>query len=262
MQKIVQPSEQFEKEYSLKKILLIWAASALPMGFLAYVFTPKIVKLTGWSPIIVYWFAVNFGLIWQFILSLIILKTDGDKLNWNTVVTRLKYQKPVNPKTGKSSYWLLLWTIPFIILSAVIQLGVINLPNVDALLAPLIKNLPQYDLSSLSTSQFKGKWWILVLYLFTAVFNYFLGEEFVYWGILLPKMKNIFGKWDWFFTGILFGFYHLHKPQIILSTALYFGFIFAFPSKIFKSNWMAVIIHGLEGVLGLFIVIKIILGYN
>lgn len=140
-------------------------------------------------------------------------------------------------------------------------MGVLNLPDVDALLAPLIKNLPQCDMSSLSVTEFKGAWWILGIYLFTAVFNYILGEEFVYWGILLPKMKSIFGKWDWFFTGVLFGFYHLHKPQIILSTALYFGFVFAFPSKLFKSNWMAVIIHGMEGILGLVILLGVILGF-
>jgi membrane protease YdiL (CAAX protease family) len=253
---------KLDKPYSLRRVLLIWAASAIPMGIIAYAITPEIVKFTKWSPLIVYWFAVNLGLVWQFILALIVLKMDGNKLNWQTVVTRMKYQRPINPKTGKSSYWLLLWTIPFILLSAVIQMGVINLPNVDALISPLIKNLPQYDMSSLSVTEFKGAWWILGLYLVTVIFNYFLGEEFIYRGILLPKMKGDFGKWDWFFNGILFGFYHLHKPQIILSTALYFGFIFAYPSNLFKSNWMSVIIHGMEGVLGLIMVLGVILGLS
>lgn len=260
MQSNVKDAGEIEISYSLKKILLIWGASALPMGLLAYVITPQVVAITKWSPLIVYWFAVNFGLVWQFILSLIILKIDGNKLTWQTILKRMKYQRPVNPKTGASSYWLLLWTVPFIVLSAVIQMGVLDLPDVDAWVAPLLKNLPQYDMSSLSVAQFKGAWWLLALFLVTAIFNYFLGEEFIYWGILLPKMKGVFGQWDWFFAGILFGFYHLHKPQIILSTALYFGFIFAFPSKLFQSNWMAVIIHGTEGILGLIMVLGAILG--
>ena len=255
-----QHSIRLDNQYSLRKILTIWALSAIPMGVLAFVVTPRVVVITNWSPLIVYWIAVNFGLVWQFILSLIILKFDGDKLNWRTVATRMKYQRPVNPKTGTSSYWLLLWAIPFILLSAAVQLGVLNLPDVDSLMTPIIKSLPQYDMSSLSATEYKGAWWILSIYLVTAFFNYFLGEEFIYWGILLPKMKGVFGKWDWFFTGVLFGFYHLHKPQIILSTALYFGFIFAFPSKLFKSNWMAVIIHGMEGILALIMVLGAILG--
>jgi len=254
-----QHSIRLDNQYSLRKILTIWALSAIPMGVLAFVVTPRVVVITNWSPLIVYWIAVNFGLVWQFILSLIILKFDGDKLNWRTVVTRMKYQRPVNPKTGTSSYWLLLWAIPFILLSAAVQLGVLNLPDVDSLMTPIIKSLPQYDMSSLSATEYKGAWWILVPFIITSVFNYFLGEEFIYWGILLPKMKGFFGKWDWFFTGVLFGFYHLHKPQIILSTALYFGFIFAFPSKLFKSNWMAVIIHGMEGILALIVLLGIIL---
>jgi membrane protease YdiL (CAAX protease family) len=94
------------------------------------------------------------------------------------------------------------------------------------------------------------------------LFNYFLGEEFMYRGILLPKMNGVFGKLDWFANGILFGLYHLHKPQVILSTALLFGFIFAFPSALFKSSWMAFIIHGLEGLLGLAIVLSVILGLS
>lgn len=251
-----------DDQYSLKKILIIWGLSAIPMGVLAFVITPQVVAITNWPPIIVYWIAVIIGLVWQFILSLIILRHEGSELNWQTVVTRLKYQKPVNPKTGRSSYWLLLWTIPFILLSAVIQSGLISLPNVDSLMTPLIQHLPKYDLSSLPTSEYKGAWWILGLFIVTSVFNYFLGEEFIYRGILLPKMNGVFGKWDWFFNGILFGFYHLHKPQVILSTALYFGLVFAFPSKLFQSNWMAVIIHGLEGLLAIIVVLGVILGLS
>ena len=253
---------QQDNQYSLKKILIIWALSAIPMGVLVFVITPRVVAITNWSPLIVYWIAVIIGLLWQFILSLIILKRDGHELNWQTVVTRMKYQRPINPKTGKSSYWLLLWTIPFIILSALIQSDVINMPNVDSWLTPLIQHLPKYDLSSLATAEYKGAWWILVLFVLTSVFNYFFGEEFMYRGILLPKMNGVFGKWDWFFNGILFGLYHLHKPQIILSTALYFGFVFALPSRLLQSSWAAVIIHGLEGLLGLILVLGIILGLS
>ena len=149
--------------------------------------------------------------------------------------------------------------IPFILLSGFLQSGV-GFPDLDTLAVPFIKNLPQYDLSKLATPEYKGAWWILGLFLITFLFNYFLGEEFLYRGILLPKMNGVFGKWDWFANGVLFGFYHLHKPQIIISTALLFGLLFAFPSKRFQSSWMAVIIHGVEGLFGLIIVLGVILG--
>ena len=150
---------------------------------------------------------------------------------------------------------------PFIVLSGLLQSGVlVGFPDLDSVIVPFIKNLPQYNLSELATPEYKGAWWILGLFIITMLFNYFLGEEFLYRGILLPKMNGTFGKWDWLANGVLFGFYHLHKPQIIISTALLFGFLFAFPCKRFQSNWMAVIIHGLEGLLGLVVVLGVILG--
>jgi len=248
-------------QYSLSKILVIWFLSAVPMALLAFVVTPVMIPVLRMPPLIVYWLAVIVGLAWQFILSLLILKHDGHPLNWSTVRVRLGYGKPQNPVTGRSSYWLLLWTIPFILLNALISSGV-GFPDIDRVAEPLFRNLPQYDLAGLATAEYKGAWWLLGLFLVTMVFNYFLGEEFLYRGILLPKMKGVFGRWDWFANGVLFGFYHLHKPQVILSTALLFGFVFAFPSRLFQSNWMAFIIHGLEGLLGVAMVLAVILGLN
>lgn len=251
------------EQYTLKKILIIWALSAMPMAILAFVVTPILIPIIDLPPAIVYWMAVIVGLMWQFVLSILILRNEGHVLNWSTIQKRMRYQRPLNPKTGKPSNWLFLWVIPFIVLSALLQSGVIvGFPDLDGFVAPYIQDLPQYDLSALATPEYKGAWWILGLFLITMVFNYFLGEEFIYRGILLPKMNGVFGKWDWLANGVLFGFYHLHKPQIILSTALLFGFLFAFPSKYFKSNWMAVIIHGLEGLLGLVVVLGVILGIN
>jgi len=257
---VLSSSSQLDEQYSLKKILLIWFLSAAPMAVLAFVITPMLLPILHLPPLIIYWIAVIVGLMWQFILSLIILKTEGYDLNWTTIQNRLKYQKPINPKTGKSSNWLFLWVIPFIVLSALLQSGVTGFPDLDRIVAPLIQGLTQYDMSTLATADYKGAWWILGLFLVTMVFNYFLGEEFIYRGILLPKMNGVFGKWDWLANGVLFGFYHLHKPQIIVSTALLFGFVFAFPSRYFQSSWMAFIVHGLEGLLGLITVLGIILG--
>jgi uncharacterized protein len=248
-----------DEQYSLKKILTIWALSAMPMAILAFVVTPMLIPIIELPPLIIYWIAIIIGLIWQFTLSIMVLKNDGHKLNWATVKERMQFKTPINPKTGKPSKWLFVWVIPFILLSAVLQIGGV-FPDIDKLIAPLIQDFPQNDLSKLATPKYKGAWWILGLYLLTMPFNYLLGEEFLYRGILLPKMNKVFGKWDWFANGVLFGFYHLHKPQIILSTAMLFGFVFAFPSKYFQSTWMAVIIHGLEGLLGLIIVFGIILG--
>lgn len=254
------PTATIDGQYSLQKILLIWALSALPMGILAFWLTPHLTAFTGVPVLIAYWMSINIGLVWQFILGLLVLKRDGISLNWRSVAQRTWFQKPRSPKTGKRSLSLLWWTLPFILLSALLQSGALAIPNIDDLLAPWISDLPQYDLSGLASPEYRGAWWILGIFVFTAVFNYLLGEEFIYRGILLPKMNGVFGKWDWLANGVLFGFYHLHKPQVILSTALYFGLVFALPAKMFRSTWMAVIIHGLEGIMGIVLILGIILG--
>jgi hypothetical protein len=47
---------------------------------------------------------------------------------------------------------------------------------------------------------------------FNLVGNYLYGEEFLFRGLLLPRMHRVFGKWDWLANSVLFGLYHVHKP--------------------------------------------------
>ena len=39
-------------------------------------------------------------------------------------------------------------------------------------------------------------------------------------GVLLPKMRGVFGKWDWVANSVLFGPYHMHVPLRIVHTAI------------------------------------------
>jgi len=78
--------------------------------------------------------------------------------------------------------------------------------NFEAVFAPEIR------------AQWIGNWGFLGLFLRSAVFNTFLGEEFIFRGVLMPKMEGVFGKWDWVANGILFCLYHLHQPWGILAT--------------------------------------------
>lgn len=87
-----------------------------------------------------------------------------------------------------------------------------------------------------------GQWWLLGVLAVMIVFNYLLGEELIFRGILLPKMNGVFRKWDFIANAILFATCHLHKiwvwPQILL-----FNWIIPWAAKRFKSYWVSVIIH-------------------
>src|SRR5512135_2089668 len=93
----------------------------------------------------------------------------------------------------------------------------------------------------------------------SIVFNYFLGEEFLWHGVLLPKMQGVFGKYDWVANSVLFGLYHLHKPWTIPSNILN-DMGASLTARRFRSNWMAIIVHGVEGLITLVMILAVLLG--
>jgi uncharacterized protein len=60
-----------------------------------------------------------------------------------------------------------------------------------------------------------GAWWFFALFAVNAIFNTILGEEFLFRGVLLPKMEGVFGRWSWVANGVLFGFYHLDQDVFL-----------------------------------------------
>ena len=141
-------------------------------------------------------------------------------------------------------------------------MGIVLIKYLDAPMAWLFPALkaPQYmDMSQLAGPAFRGQWWLLAFPVVSNIFNYFLGEEFLWHGVLLPKMQGVFGKYDWVANAVLFGFYHLHKPWELVSTTMT-NLGYAWPARRFRSNWMAIIVHGVEAILTLVTVLAVILG--
>jgi membrane protease YdiL (CAAX protease family) len=68
---------------------------------------------------------------------------------------------------------------------------------------------PSYtSAQSLADPRFQGQWWILGLALTSMLFNYILGEELPFRGVLLRRMAGVFGRWDWVANWVFFGLYH------------------------------------------------------
>lgn len=100
---------------------------------------------------------------------------------------------------------------------------------------------------------------MLGLFFVMALFNTVLGEEFIFRGVLLPKMEGAFGKWDWVANGVIFGFYHLHQPWGVLASVTT-GLLYAFCGKHFHSNWFPIIMHSGQSVFFLFLILGLVLG--
>ena len=252
-----------DEQYSLTKILGIWALVALPMPVLAFVVAPALAPHVNISPLLLVWYLLIAGMMWQFVVSVIILYRELDEFTWVAVKKRIWLQKPTDPKTGRASYALFWWLIPAFLFYAVFEMT--SLAEASTAITvrafPFIERFPLLDLADLMTPEYVGAWWLLVVALISNVFNYFLGEELLFRGILLPKMKGVFGKWDWLANSVLFGTYHMHRPFTMLTTIVS-TFAYNLPSRRYKSIWFGIILHGFEGLFLLVAVFALVMGWG
>jgi membrane protease YdiL (CAAX protease family) len=257
------------QQYSLGRILGIWALAAVPMAILSWIIFPAISPDFNSDPLgagVTRFVLLLIGLIWLFILSMIIVRREEGDLRWATVKRRLRLNTPRDPKTGETRRKLWLWVIPFLIGIAVWELALTS--YVDGLwvsLFPFFAEPPGYSLGAILDSKeildrLVGAWWFFALFVVNAIFNTILGEEFLFRGVLLPRMEGVFGRWSWVANGVLFGFYHLHQPWGIPGSVISGVFLYAFPSWRFRSTWMGIIVHSAQSVYFAFLIFGVVSG--
>jgi len=257
------------EQYSLARILGIWALAAIPMGILSWIVFPALSPDFGSDPLgaaVTRIVLLTFGLIWLFVLSMILVRQEEGDLRWATIKRRLWLNTPRDPKNGETRRRLWLWVIPFLIGIVVWELALTS--SVDALwvsIFPFLAEPPGYSFAAVLDSQeilerLVGAWWFLALFIVFAVFNTILGEEFLFRGVLLPKMEGVFGRWSWVANGVLFGFWHVHQPWSIVGAVVSGVFFYAFPTRRFRSTWMGVIVHSGQSVFIAFLILGIVLG--
>ena len=252
-------SADYEKnQYTLWQILGIWALVSLPMALLVWVVAPVVIPHVPLLPGITYWLFIIAGMAWQFVVSLAIMYHELGTLRWSAIRQRTWLQTPLDPKTGQPSrklYWWLILPLLYNAITGLVLAGYLDAPM--RWLFPGLK--PPYEMSQLMTPELQGQWWLFGVLLVSHLFNYFLGEEFLWHGVLLPRMQGVFGKYDWVANSVLFGFYHLHKPWA-LPSIIATNMALSWPARRFRSNWMAIVVHGVEGIPGLVITLAVILG--
>jgi heme/copper-type cytochrome/quinol oxidase subunit 2 len=114
------------EQYSLAKILGIWALAAVPMGILSWIVFPALSPDAEADPLgagVTRILLLTIGLIWLFVLSLIIVRQEEGDLRWATVKRRLRLNAPRDPKTGETRRRLWLWVIPFLIVIVVYEIA-------------------------------------------------------------------------------------------------------------------------------------------
>jgi len=256
------------EQYSLAKILGIWGLAAAPMGVLGWMVFPLIAPDAGSDPLgagVTRLVLLALGLVWLFVLSIIIVRREEGDLRWATLKRRLRLNTPRDPATGQPRARLWLWLVPFLVAVAVVEL-VLNTPIENAWVSvfPFLAEPQGYSFDSIFQSQeilqrLVGAWWFFALFVFQAAFNTIFGEEFLFRGVLLPKMEGVFGRWSWVANGVLFGLYHVHQPWGIPNSVLT-GLLYTYPAYRYRSTWMSIILHSAQSVYFAFLVLGVVLG--
>ena len=261
-------SEGRSEQYSLAKILGIWALAAAPMGVLGWIVFPLLAPDFDSDPLgsgVTRFVLFTLGLIWLFVLSMTIVHREEGNLRWATIKRRLRLNAPQEPATGRPRARLFLWVVPFLVALVVVQVLLASpIRNAWVSVFPFFAEPRGYSTEAMFQSQevlgrLEGAWWFFALFVIFAVFNSILGEEFLFRGVLLPKMEGVFGRWSWVANGILFGFYHVHQPWGIVGSVLS-GLLYTYPAYRYRSTWMSIILHCAENVFLGFLVLGVVLG--
>ncbi len=241
-------------QYSLAEILVVWAAAAVPMGVLAWIVAPWLSdQLEGAEPLArALLICLTSGLVWQFVLVMILMRRELGELRWSRLRDALWLRSPLDPKTGHVGGKVWWWALLFVFLSALWQL-------VPGIRGPSTRDFAHFLSSDRGEAFFRGAWgWYAVIVVF-AIFNTVIGEELLLRGVLLPRMKGVFGRRDWIANGVLFAVYHVHQPWSMPSSLIEGIFLEAYPSRRFQSAWMGIIVHSLQSVFVLVFVLILVL---
>jgi membrane protease YdiL (CAAX protease family) len=234
-------------QYSLRKILGVWASAMIPMGLLAWVVAPWLAgQLDGPNPftrsLIV---CLTAGLVWQFVLVMIMLAPERRSPDWPGYRKALWLNGP-----PRKRQWLL---VPVLAVALAIEEFV-----------PQIHHAATRELSSFFDSHaghvfMSGSWGWLAVLTTMFVFNTVLGEELLFRGLLLPRMNGVFGRKDWLANGALFALYHVHVPWVIPATFVD-AFVVAYPAKRFRSALFSIAVHSIQSVFFFVFALSLVLG--
>ena len=256
---------QEKNQYNLWQILTIWLVGSALMWIMGWAIYPALSRnLSVVEAGLLRMKLLTVGLIWQFVLSMIILYVEEGNLRLATIRRRFWLNNPISPKSGRKDNRLWWMLIPFVLL--VILLEFAAAPFLNGLwirLFPFLAEPPGYSGAALFAPELRtrwiGAWDLLALQVVLSIFNTFLGEEFLFRGLLLPKMNGLFGKGDWIVNGILFGLYHLHQPWGLPGNILS-GWLLAYPAKRYRSNWFPILIHSAQSIFFIVMILGLVLG--
>jgi membrane protease YdiL (CAAX protease family) len=233
-------------QYGLWMILFMFIWPALWYTFLIYIVGRQFIPEGGTTPT---WLLLSITVLGsgaELLAGLVLLRREGYQLRINSLRERIRWQWPKGWKA-----WLLAGIVFVLGMSISMMMGPANraLAAVPGFVPPEwwpAASNPNVQVSGAADVfpdiNLAGNYLFVILYfLIGLIFNIF-GEEIYYRGYLLPRMRGVFGKWDWIANGVLFTLKHVYQrwlyPGILVG-----GLAFAFAAGPLGSLPLAMIYH-------------------
>jgi uncharacterized protein len=243
------------RQYSLAQILAVWAAAAVPMAALAWIVAPLVADRLG-GPLALpraLLVLLTLGLIWQFVLVVVLVHRERGSLRWAVLKDALWLHSPRSPTTGRIGGRLWLVLVPALLIFT--AEGFFPYPFSPA----TGHDFAAFVGSEAGAAFMSGNWVWFTIIVALSVFNTVLGEELLFRGLLLPRMRGAFGRFDWVANGFLFALYHLHMPWVIPATLVGDTFALSYPSRRYRSALIGIIVHSSQSVLVLVLLLTLVL---
>jgi membrane protease YdiL (CAAX protease family) len=233
-------------QFGVGRIVWMFAWPAIWYTLLIYglgqMFIPQGGKTPTWFMLLV----IVLGGGAELSAGLILLQAEGYRLSIEALRERLCIRWPKGLKA---------WGLAVLVLLLGMSLGMVMGP-VNAWLATVPGFTPPawWPAASNPTVQIKsaadffpdinltGNYLFVALYFVVGlIFNIF-GEEIYYRGYLLPRMRGVFGRWDWVANGVLFTLKHVYQ-RWLYPGVLVGGLSFAFAAGPLGSLPLAMVFH-------------------
>lgn len=208
---------------------LIFGFASLTLFFETHLLIPFLSEKTGIEPIVFWLLIAGLGLFLpMLIVSFIILRKEGIKIDKNTWQKRLRFKKM------EKADWL--WSIGAIFIIGFLSFAIMKLLEV------FIGQVDSQPSFMVFEPLSPGRYWVLLIWFPYWLLN-IMGEEILWRGVLFPRQEVIFKKHTWLIHGTLWSIFHLAFGWQLLLTMLPILFVQPYVVQQSKNSWTGVIIH-------------------
>jgi membrane protease YdiL (CAAX protease family) len=233
-------------QFRVGTILLLFAWPAVWYSLLIYVFGRPFIPAGSTTPTWLRLLIMVLGPGAELAAGLFLLRREGYRLTPEALRDRIRLHWP---KGWKS--WVLAAVVFVLGMGISMAMGPVNraLASVPGFTPPAwwgAAGNPTIQVNGAADMfpdlHLRGNYWFVLLYLVIGLVFNIVGEELYYRGYLLPRMRGVFGQWDWVANGVLFTLKHVYQ-RWLYPGVLVGGLSFAFAAGPLGSLPLAMVYH-------------------